>query len=49
MSGVAAWMGKRTVRLTERDARALLIHCAEEMQHLGGFLPALHAEFKDKD
>ena len=30
---------------TEADARALLVHCAEEMQHLARFLPALYAEF----
>lgn len=34
---------------TEADARALLVHCAEEMQHLGSFLPALHAEFRFQD
>ena len=30
---------------TEADARGLLVHCAEEMQHLARFLPALYAEF----
>ena len=34
---------------TEADARALLVHCAEEMQHLASFLPALHAEFQFQD
>ena len=33
------------MRPTEADARALLVHCAEEMQHLASFLPALYAEF----
>jgi hypothetical protein len=42
---LAAVVAKRLLRLTESDARALLVHCAEEMPHLAGFLPALHAEF----
>ena len=29
------------------DARALLVHCGQEMPHLAAFLPALHAEFAD--
>jgi DAPG hydrolase PhiG domain len=37
------------IRPTEADARALFVHCAQEMQHLAGFLPALHAEFQSKD
>lgn len=32
------------VRPTREDARALLLHCAEEMSHLATFLPALHRE-----
>jgi len=35
------------LRLTESDARALLVHCGQEMPHLAAFLPALHAEFAD--
>ena len=31
---------------TESDARALLVHRAEEMQHLARFAPALYAEFR---
>jgi hypothetical protein len=31
------------------DARALLVHCAKEMQHLAQFLPALCAEFRLHD
>ncbi|MDH6243440.1 hypothetical protein [Mycobacterium sp. OTB74] len=27
------------------DPRDLLVHCAQEMNHLAGFLPALHARF----
>jgi hypothetical protein len=37
------------MRPTEADARALFTHCAQEMQHLAGFLPALHAEFQSED
>lgn len=44
---LAAMMAGRILRLTESDARALLIHCAEEMQHLAAFLPALYADFRD--
>jgi hypothetical protein len=47
--GVAASVARRVLRLTESDARALLVHCAEEMPHLAGFLPALHAEFSGRD
>ncbi len=47
--GVAAAVARRVLRLTESDARALLVHCAEEMPHLAGFLPALHAEFSGRD
>ena len=32
------------VRPSEREARALLVHCAEEMAHLATFLPALWAD-----
>jgi hypothetical protein len=32
------------MRPTEADARALLVHCAEEMQHLAQLLPALYAQ-----
>jgi DAPG hydrolase PhiG domain len=37
------------MRPSEADARALLVHCAEEMQHLTRFLPALYAEFRLRD
>jgi hypothetical protein len=29
----------------DEDARALLVHCAEEMQHLGRVLPRWYAEY----
>lgn len=35
---------KRFAGLTELDARALLVHCAQEMTHLASFLPALYAQ-----
>jgi hypothetical protein len=27
------------------SARNLMVHCAQEMNHLAGFLPALYEEF----
>ena len=35
---------RRVVRLTELDARALLVHCSQEMTHLATFLPALYEQ-----
>ena len=35
---------KRLVSLTELDARALLVHCSQEMTHLATFLPALYEQ-----
>lgn len=40
---IPAMLARRTLRMREADARALLVHCAEEMQHLSTFLPALYA------
>ena len=37
-------VAKRLVGLTELDARALLVHCSQEMTHLATFLPALHEQ-----
>ena len=37
-------IAKRLVSLTELDARALLVHCSQEMTHLAAFLPALHEQ-----
>lgn len=37
------------LRPHESDARALLVHCAQEMAHLAAFLPDLHAEFHGLD
>jgi len=47
VGSLAATIAKRVLSVTETDARALLVHCAQEMPHLAAFLPALHAEFKD--
>jgi hypothetical protein len=47
IGGIAASVARRMLRLTEGDARSLLVHCAEEMPHLARFLPALHAELED--
>jgi hypothetical protein len=45
---LAAAVAKRVLKLGETDARALLVHCAQEMPHLASFLPALHAQFRDR-
>ncbi len=37
-------VARRIVQLTELDARALLVHCSQEMTHLAGFLPALYEQ-----
>jgi hypothetical protein len=48
IGSLAAAVAKRVLRLTESDARALLVHCGQEMPHLAAFLPALYAEFSTK-
>jgi hypothetical protein len=35
---------KRLGLVTELDARALLVHCSQEMTHLASFLAALYAQ-----
>jgi len=37
-------IARRLVSLTELDARALLVHCVQEMNHLATFLPALYEQ-----
>ncbi len=37
-------LGARFARPGAADARALLVHCAEEMTHLASFLPELYAQ-----
>jgi len=39
----------QAARFMRPSARALLVHCAEEMRHLARFLPALYAEFRLQD
>jgi hypothetical protein len=39
-----AALARAAIRPTERDARALLSHCAQEMRHLAAFLPAIYRE-----
>ena len=41
--------GRLVMRPTEADARALFVHCAEEMQHLANFLPGIFGEFRSRD
>ncbi len=43
---VLARAGRLVMRPTEADARALFVHCAEEMQHLASFLPGIFGEFR---
>jgi DAPG hydrolase PhiG domain len=37
---------QKVVRLPKKQARDLLMHCAEEMNHLAAFLPQIYAENK---
>lgn len=41
---LAVTVGRHVLRPAERDGRALLTHCAEEMAHLATFLPSLYRE-----
>ncbi|MGI9163063.1 MAG: DAPG hydrolase family protein [Mycobacterium sp.] len=43
-SRVISPVAQRLVGLTELDARALLVHCSQEMTHLASFLPALYGQ-----
>jgi hypothetical protein len=47
IGGMAASVARRVLSVTESDARALVVHCAQEMPHLAKFLPELVGEFKD--
>jgi hypothetical protein len=42
---LAAMIARRRAGFTDASARALLVHCAEEMPHLAGFLPAIFGDF----
>lgn len=52
LSGTAANIASRAAafaaRFTPMAAQDLLVHCAQEMNHLAAILPALHAEFGPK-
>ncbi|HNM24040.1 MAG TPA: hypothetical protein PKL15_01370 [Saprospiraceae bacterium] len=45
LAALASSILQKTIRLPEKQARELLTHCAEEMNHLASFLPALYSEF----
>jgi len=47
IGAMAASVARRVLSVTESDARALMVHCAQEMPHLAKFLPELVGEFKD--
>ena len=38
----------RIIGVTADYARDLMVHCAHEMNHLAGFLPALYEQFGDE-
>jgi hypothetical protein len=37
-------LARRLIRPTEAEARALMVHCAQEMAHLATFLPDIYAQ-----
>jgi hypothetical protein len=41
-------IASRVLGTSEATARNLLVHCAQEMNHLAGFLPVLHDTFGDE-
>ncbi len=49
IGSLAVQAAKQLLRPTEHDARALLVHCAEEMAHLAVFLPQLYSEYQYVD
>jgi hypothetical protein len=42
--GATVPMARRLVGLSELDARAMLVHCSQEMTHLATFLPGLYEQ-----
>jgi hypothetical protein len=40
-------VASRVVDISAATARDLMVHCAQEMNHLAGFLPNLYTEFRD--
>jgi hypothetical protein len=41
-------IASRVLGASEATARNLLVHCAQEMNHLAGFLPELYDAFGDE-
>lgn len=48
LAGLRAQAAKLFAQPSDIEGRNLLVHCAEEMQHLAGFLPAIYEEFRDQ-
>ncbi|HMX99865.1 MAG TPA: hypothetical protein PKC44_08850 [Agitococcus sp.] len=40
---------KQLLKPSEKDAKDLLVHCAQEMAHLASFLPNLYADYQQLD
>jgi hypothetical protein len=40
-------VASRVADISAASARDLMVHCAQEMNHLAGFLPDIYAEFRD--
>ncbi len=47
MPGFFSKILQKSVKLPEQQAKDLLIHCAEEMNHLAAFLPQLYEGYKN--
>jgi hypothetical protein len=48
---LGGWIGRlaaRSARPTATQANELLVHCAQEMSHLAGLLPEIHAMFGER-
>jgi hypothetical protein len=41
-------IASRILGVPDATARNLLVHCAQEMNHLAGFLPELYEQFGDE-
>ncbi len=48
LSSAASKFLQTVIPAQKQKAKDLLIHCAEEMNHLAGFLPEIYEEFRDK-
>jgi hypothetical protein len=49
LSGELETAAQGVRRLAESQARAMVVHCAQEMNHLAAFLPDLFGEFKRRE